>query len=138
MEPEWLPDPGFCDFPRTVFRCNTTSFLLDFLVLSVPDLRQEAQEMDFGHYPKKKRHLWTLCVILVSLRSPELGGITHYSGSFLHHSHAECEVYKFTPTKHMVFEVILQPFRESGLLWAPEGPRWPQGTPQGAPRPPQT
>ena len=109
MEPEWLPDPGFYDFPGTVFQCNTTSFLLDFLVLSVPDLRQEAQEMDFWHYQKKERLLLVLCVILVSFRSPELGGITHYFGSFLHHSHAECEFYKFTPIKHMVFEDTKSP-----------------------------
>ena len=56
MEPGWCPDPGFYDFPGTLFPFNATWFLLDFLVFGVPDLPQEPLFFVGFVPPPKKQH----------------------------------------------------------------------------------
>ena len=132
MEPEWCLDSGFYDFPGTLFPCNTTWFLLDFLGFAVPDLPQEPFFFVLFRPPQNNTNL-IFIEILISFWVPVRGGITHFCGLFAHHSRTECEFSKFTPTKHMVFEAI----SGARVHLRPPGPKMGPGHPPRSPNDPQ-
>lgn len=129
MEPELCPDPGFYDFPGTLFLCNTTWFWLDFLVFRVPDLPQEPFFFVVLLRPPKSNTNFIFIKILVSFWVPVRGGITHFSGSVCLHSRTEREFCKITPTKHMVFEAISGASAHLGPPRSQNGPGHPPRSP---------